>query len=235
MAGHMRTILTAAVVLAATTAALGVGAARAAPPGAPAPALTTDAGIAAARTFARTRDGAVGFAVVDGRGRLRGWHRTVAFPSASVTKAMLLVAALRRAGDRSLAARERALLEPMVTASDNDAADAVYASVGGTALVALARIAGCRRFAETGHWAAARITPADQARLFMRIDDLVPAAHRAFARLLLSSIVPPQRWGIAAVAARRGMAILFKADGAAGSSTRSRCSSAAGGGSRWRS
>jgi hypothetical protein len=177
---------------------------------APAPLVATAAGIAAARRFARTRTGPVAFAMLDGRGRLRGLRPTVQFPSASVSKAMLMVAALRRAGDRPLTARERALLRPMVTASDNDAGDAVYAAVGGAGLSAVAAAAGSRRFVDGGHWAAALITAADQARLFLRIDTLVPARHRAYARALLSSIVSSQRWGIAPVARRRAMRILFK-------------------------
>jgi hypothetical protein len=156
---------------------------------APAPLVASSTGIAAARRFARTRTGTVAFAVLDGRGRLRGLRRTVQFPSASVSKAMLMVAVLRRARDRPLSVRERALLRPMVTASDNDAADVVYAAVGGPGLSAVAAEAGSQRFADIGHWAAALITAADQARLFMRIDALVPARHRAYARALLSSIV----------------------------------------------
>jgi hypothetical protein len=177
---------------------------------APAPLVAGATGIAAARRFARARSGTVAFAVLDGRGRLRGLRRTVQFPSASVSKAMLMVAVLRRARDRPLSAHERALLRPMVTASDNDAADLVYAAVGGAGLSAVAAAAGSRRFADVGHWAATLITAADQARLFMRIDALVPARHRVYARTLLSSIVRAQRWGIAPVARRRAMRILFK-------------------------
>jgi len=183
---------------------------RPAPRPAAAPALTTSAGIARARRFVATRRGTVGFAVLDERGRLRGRHRTATLPSASVSKAMLLVAVLRRAGHRPLSSAERALLEPMITASDNDAADAVYRSVGATGLIAVARAAGCRRFADVGHWANAQLTAADQARLFLRIDRLVPRAHRAYLRRLLRSIVSAQRWGIAPVAARHHMRISFK-------------------------
>ena len=177
---------------------------------APTPALTTSTGIAAAQRFARSRTGTVAFAVLDGHRRLRGLRRTLAFPSASVTKAMLLVAVLRGAAARPLAPGEDALLRPMVTWSANDAADRAYAGVGGAGLLAVAAAAHSRRFAEHGHWSNAEITAADQVRLFLRIDRLVPARHRAYARSLLASIVPGQRWGIAPVAHRRGMAILFK-------------------------
>jgi hypothetical protein len=98
----------------------------------------------------------------------------------------------------------------MITASDNDAASAVYARVGGEGLRKVARAAGMRRFGEVGYWSDAQITAADQARFFLRIDKLVPRRHRPYARKLLSSIVSEQRWGIAPVARRRRLRIFFK-------------------------
>jgi hypothetical protein len=173
-------------------------------------ALTTPAGIRRARRFARSRQGVVAFAVLDTEHRPRGLRRTTRFPSASVSKAMLLVAALRRAAGRRLSDTTRRLLRPMITVSDNDAASAVYAQVGGEGLRRVARAAGMRKFADVGHWAGARITAADQARLFLRIDKLVPAAHRRYARKLLSSIVTSQRWGIARAARRERVKVFFK-------------------------
>ncbi len=137
-------------------------------------------------------------------------RRTAHFPSASVSKAMLLVAVLRRAGPRRLSDGERALLKPMITVSDNDAASAIYARVGGAGLRNVAKAAGMRQFVEVGHWAGARITAADQARLFLQIDKLVPGAHRRYARKLLSSIVYWQRWGIARAARRARVKVFFK-------------------------
>lgn len=174
-----------------------------------APLLTTD-GIRRARRFAKSRQGAVAFAVLDGKARPRGLRRTAHFPSASVSKAMLLVAVLRRAGPRPLSDGQRALLKPMITVSDNDAASALYARVGAAGLRNVARAAGMRQFVEVGHWARARITAADQARLFLRIDKLVPGAHRRYARKLLSSIVHWQRWGIARAARHAHVKAFFK-------------------------
>jgi hypothetical protein len=192
-------------------AALVLGPAGAATAAARAHGLYTQAGVAAAKRFARGRAGLVSFVVLDERGRLSGLGRTVPHRSASVSKAMLMVAALRRASERHLTARERRLLRAMVTVSDNDAADEVYGELGGDrALVAVAALARMRHFRAAGHWSQAQLTAVDQARLFLRIDRLVPLAHRAYARALLSSIVSYERWGIAPVAARRGLRIYFK-------------------------
>ncbi|MEN3284756.1 MAG: hypothetical protein V7607_5896 [Solirubrobacteraceae bacterium] len=174
------------------------------------PVLASSAGIAAAARYARARAGTVAFAVLDGRGRLRGLRRTARFASASVVKAMLMVAVLRRAEGGHLGAGERDLLRRMITVSDNDAASAIYAQVGGAGLRSVARAAGAKRFADVGNWADAQLTAADQARFFLRFDRLVPAAHRRYARKLLSSIVDWQRWGIPPVASARGMKVFFK-------------------------
>jgi hypothetical protein len=127
-----------------------------------------------------------------------------------MSKAMLLVAALRGASDRSLAAHEHALLRPMITESSNDAAREVYDAYGDTALIAVARAAGMTRFQAVGAPFEMRITAADQARFFLRIDKLVPKRHRAYARQLLGGIVKGQRWGIAPVAERRHFRVYFK-------------------------
>ena len=121
-----------------------------------------------------------------------------------------MVAVLRRAATRPLTARERGLLGPMVKESDNKAGLEVYRSVGDLGLNAVAHAAGMRRFLGVGALFEARITAADQARLFLRIDRLVPARHRAYARALLSGIVAGQRWGIAPIARARHFAAFFK-------------------------
>jgi Beta-lactamase enzyme family len=193
-----------------------VAAQRPASAAAPGRRLITRAAITRARRFARSRRGVVAFAVLDGEHRPRGLRRTVPFPSASVSKAMLLVALLRRAAHRRLSGAERSLLRPMITASDNDSASAVYALVGGDGMREVARAAGMRKFVEVGYWSDAQITAADQARLFLRIDKLVPMRHRRYARSLLSSIVREQRWGIAPVARLRHLRSFFKGGWRAG-------------------
>ena len=166
--------------------------------------LTSTAGIRAAQRFARSRQGLVAFAVLDQQDRLRGLDRTRRFNSASVVKAMMMVAILRRAEGRRLTDRERGLLHPMITRSDNDTASAIYGQIGDAGLNAVARVAGMRKFRPSSVWGNSQITAADQVRFFIKIDELVPAAHRRYARKLLSSIVGPQRWGVPRSPMRRG-------------------------------
>ncbi len=147
---------------------------------------------------------------MDSRGRVYGWAPRRAYVSASVTKAMMLVAYLREIGRRAPTASERALLDPMIQSSDNDRADSVYAHVGDAGLLRVAGRAHMRHFRTAGYWASASITAIDQARFFLRIDRLVPRRNRAYARHLLSSIVPAQRWGFSRYAQRAGFRTFFK-------------------------
>jgi hypothetical protein len=152
-------------------------------------------GVARARRWARSRAGLVSFAVVDERGRLRGWHMHRAYYSASVSKAMLAVALMRSARSRDLTPGEIATLTPMLTMSDNDAADTVWQTVGAAGLSSVARAAGMEHF-DTGYWANVGITAADQARFFSRLNRLTPDRHLPTLRRLMSSVVDWQRWGV---------------------------------------
>jgi hypothetical protein len=177
-------------------------------PAAPAAAVDGER-LGAAKRFADARAGRVAFCVAEpGRG-LRGLRRTEGFPAASVVKAMLLVAALRRARDRPLSAGERRRLAPMVRESSNRSARAIHALVGYPGLRAVARAARMRRFEPTSLFNA-RIDAADQARFLLHLDDVVPRRHRAYARGLLRTVVAYQRWGIPQAAARRGLRAYFK-------------------------
>jgi beta-lactamase class A len=168
-------------------------------------ALPSGAQVRAAHAFARGRLGLVAFAVVDTSGGVRCHRCRRRFVSASLVKAMLLLAYLERldAERRPLVAPDRALLEAMIRVSDNRAADAVYARVGDAGLYELARRAGMRSFDVSGHWANAQLTAADQALLFARLCKLPPRNYRAYARALLSSIVRSQSWGMPRVARHR--------------------------------
>jgi len=157
------------------------------------------ANVSAAARYAETRDGVESFAVVTQRGRLVGRFKERAYPSASVLKAMLLVAYLNRPAvrGRALNDRERGLLEPMIRRSANEPATYFVRLLGHAPLDRLAERAGMRRFRLViSPWGTSQITAEDQARFFSRIDLLTPARHRAYARRLLATVVPSQRWGI---------------------------------------
>ena len=119
--------------------------------------------------------------------------------SASVIKAMFMVAYLNRAGvrDRPLRPEARALLSNMIRRSDNNAATAIRNIVGDAAIMRLARRAHMTRFAVAPIWGLSHITARDQTRLFLKIETFIPERHRATAMTLLRTIVPEQRWGIA--------------------------------------
>jgi hypothetical protein len=147
----------------------------------------------------------VSFAVVDSEGRLRGHARNRRFVAASVVKAMLLAAELRRLERAGAAvdAATRETLRAMITQSDNDSADTIYFRVGDRGLRDVAAAARMRRFAVAGYWANAEITAADVARFFSRLGATMPRPYRRFGLRMLGSIVADQRWGIAAAAHRR--------------------------------
>lgn len=156
--------------------------------------------LAAARRYARGRDGDVAFAVLDDRGGLRGLHARSTFPSASLSKAMILVAYLRKlaAEGAELSDSDLLGLGYMIRLSDNDSASTYFARVGDRGLIEVARLAGMKDFAVAGDWANATVTAADQARFFSRIDRLVPRRFRGLARNLLGSVSELQAWGIPA-------------------------------------
>ncbi|HZB06336.1 MAG TPA: M15 family metallopeptidase [Thermoleophilaceae bacterium] len=166
--------------------------------------------VRAVQRFLAARGGVNSWGLVDSRGRLRGFAPQRVYVSASLVKAMLLVAYLRQIGDRMPDGAERASLGPMITASSNDAADTVYYRVGDAALYDLARRAGMTRFSVAGYWGNAQFSAEDQARLFHRIDTLVPMVSRAYARGLLSSVVGYQRWGFSRFSIAHGWRTFFK-------------------------
>ena len=156
------------------------------------------------------RQGAGSLTLIDSQKRVYGFAPRRTYVGASVVKAMLLVAYLRKIGNRPPNPAERAALGPMVTRSDNARASAVYLRVGDAALRRLARRARMRDFSVAYHWGAARFSAADQARFMARFDRLTPPRSRDFARRLLSSVVPWQRWGFTGAAARAGFATFLK-------------------------
>ncbi len=173
--------------------------------------------VASAVAYAHTRAGVVSFAVRTEH-RQWGWRVTRTVPSASVLKAMLLVAYLDdpRVRDRPLRASDRNLIDPMIQRSDNEAASSVLEFVGPAEVDAVARRAGMREFSlDDTVWGLSRIDAADQARFFLHIDREVVPRHRAAAMRLLATVVPSQRWGIGTIRLP-GWQVYFKGGWGAG-------------------
>jgi hypothetical protein len=169
------------------------------------PSVPTRAAVARARRFAGSRVGVVSFAVVGSSGKVHCRACRRRYRAASVVKAMLLVAELRRlaAAGGQLTATDRALLGAMIRVSDNASASSIYLRVGDQGLYRLAEAAGMRGLGVYGHWGNAETTALDQARFVARIDRLTPARYRRDARRLLSSVVASQAWGIPKVSRPR--------------------------------
>jgi beta-lactamase class A len=161
----------------------------------PATAQGWEPDVAGAAAWAAKRQGTVTFAVRTGD-RLWGRGLDQQFPTASVLKAMLMTAYVRRASDRPLNSGDRALLRPMIRRSDNVTATRIRDIVGNGALVRLARRAGMTRFAVDPVWGLSLTTARDQSLFFLRLEELLPDRHRAYALRLLKNIVPSQRWGM---------------------------------------
>lgn len=171
------------------------------------------AAIARAAGYLASRAGRTAFAVVDSEGRMSGVHEHWTFVSASVVKAMLLVAYLRRLdarGQHHVDSFSNSFLYPMINVSDNSAATQTWSIVGDSGLYGVANAAGMTDFSIVGIWANAQISAADQAKFFFEMDSLIPKEFVGYARFLLSSIAGYESWGIPAVARPRGYAVFFK-------------------------
>jgi hypothetical protein len=169
--------------------------------------------IARAAAYLRTRIGRTGFAVVDSEGRLSGVNLHSTWVSASVVKAMLLVAYLRRLhaiGQHYVDGYSNSFLYPMINVSDNGAATQTWSIVGNGGLYAVAHAAGMTDYSVYTDWASSQISPADQARFFFEMDSLIPREFVGYARRLLSTIAGYESWGIPAIARPRGYRVFFK-------------------------
>jgi hypothetical protein len=219
-ARHRRVILVVAVVLAALNLLPATAQAKRTKAPSEKPCLVPGIGsplgqiwhprMAAAISYAKTRVGDIAFAVRTG-GRFWGYRPDHEEWSASVVKAMLMVAYLDEpwVASRALNGDDKSLLNPMITESDNDAAQTVFDTVGQGALQALARRVGMTHFATSPIWGETEITARDQTKFFLHIASYIAPRHRWYAMTLLAGIVPWERWGIGVVAPK-GWKLFFK-------------------------
>ncbi|HEX6523836.1 MAG TPA: serine hydrolase [Streptosporangiaceae bacterium] len=127
------------------------------------------------------------------------------FDSASVVKATILSALLRKAMEQHwfLTRTEAALARSMITISDNGAASALWNDVGRGWLQHFLNLAGMRQtfLGPGGFWGLTQITASDEVLLLRLLRDSNPvlnSASRSYALGLMASVVPSQRWGVAA-------------------------------------
>ena len=154
-----------------------------------------------ARRFAAAREGRVSFAVLGPGGRITGPGTDTTYESASLVKAMILVAYLRM-----LAAEEREPTELELAAHGRH--DPGVATTSRPATLYEDAWAPrpsrsspprpeCGTFATSIHsGATASFRPPDQVRFFLSLDRLLPAAHRDFARDLLENVASFRRLGV---------------------------------------
>ncbi|WP_419997849.1 serine hydrolase [Streptomyces boninensis] len=172
----------------------------------PTPTPDLDATVDAALAALPVPSGRYALAVTDLTTGDTATHGGGTYDTASIAKVDILAALLLKAQDahRKLSASETRLAEAMITRSDNDAADALWQSIGGAAGLAAAN----KRLGLTdtdpgsgGHWGLTRTTAADQLRLLKAVfttDSPLTRASRAVLDDLMCRVVPDQRWGISA-------------------------------------
>jgi hypothetical protein len=180
--------------------------------GTPVAAYPSPGAIAAAARYLDSRAGRTSLAVVNSAGELSGARLREHFETASVVKVMMLVAYLQmlNAQHHGLDAHDTSLLYPMIHISDNEAASAVLALVGGAAVARVAHESGMSDYAPgVSWWAYTQTSAADQARFFFELPTLIPPQFYGYARGLLSGIEPSQSWGVPPVARPRWQ-VFFK-------------------------
>ncbi|MFI7317328.1 serine hydrolase [Streptomyces venezuelae] len=130
------------------------------------------------------------------------------YDAASVTKVLMMEAALRRAQEwgRDLTAWERRHIRPMITTSDNNAAGRLWNDLGHAYLSRFLRRVGTTATTPGpyGRWGLTRTSAADQMRLLGvltgagRARDVLKEQARAYGLRQMADVRRDQRWGVPA-------------------------------------
>ena len=186
------------IVIALVLAAVGVG-----PRGTAARAQSTP--IPAATRIANARSGYVGVMAYSlNTGASYGFQSTRAFAMYSTVKVPILLTVLDRAvrQRRSLSSWEQSRISSMIRVSDNNAASALLANVGGARAVEsyLRRIGISQTHINPYHWGLSTTTAQDMARLMAKLRTCSVLVPRMcdYALSMMRSVVSSQRWGISA-------------------------------------
>ena len=134
-----------------------------------------------------------------------GLHPGLRFDSASVVKATILGALLRKAQiqHRSLTASEKSLASLMITQSDNNAATKLWNDVGRYRLQRFLDLAGMSQtvLGPSGYWGLTQITARDESLLLWLLLDPNPVlttANRNYELSLMAHVIASERFGIPA-------------------------------------
>ncbi|WP_433463083.1 serine hydrolase [Spirillospora sp. CA-128828] len=126
--------------------------------------------------------------------------------TASIVKVDIVIALLLQAQreERGLTSAEKALAERTITVSDNDAATALWHSIGGADGLASANRKLGLRDTEPGpgeSWGSTTTSAADQIRLLAALTSRKSPLHsasRRYLRHLMRNVTPEQAWGVSA-------------------------------------
>lgn len=141
------------------------------------------------------------------------------YDTASIVKVDILAALLLQAQDegRQLTARERALAEPMIRTSDNEATSVLWRKIGrAPGLEAANRRLGLvsTKGGPGGKWGLTQTTASDQIRLLRAVfapagtsrahSSPLNAQSRAYIQSLMSRVAKDQAWGVSAASDTEG-------------------------------
>lgn len=126
------------------------------------------------------------------------------FITASIVKLAVMATVMVQAeeDDRDLTEDEKSLLEPMITASDNDATTELWDDVGGPdAVRQVLRSMGADQTEPDEAWGMTTTTARDQVVImshFTMANPIIDADMRSYAISLLSQVEDDQDWGLTA-------------------------------------
>jgi hypothetical protein len=152
------------------------------------------------------RSSVVGLKVDDTvKGVICDFHQDQQFYSASVIKATILAALLRKLMQehRYLSSAQETLATEMITESDNAAASALWAETGRPSLQHFLNLASMKQtvLGPGGYWGLTLITAHDQMLLLKVLTSknrVLDYASRSYELSLMARVIPSQRWGVPA-------------------------------------
>jgi len=134
-----------------------------------------------------------------------GLHTGTHFDSASVVKATILAALMRKAEaqHRSLTANEKSLATLMITQSNNTAATKLWNDTGRYRLQRFLDLAGMSQtvLGPGGYWGLTKITAHDESLLLwvlLKPNSILTWTDRRYELGLMAHVIASQRWGVPA-------------------------------------